>query len=144
MIWLFNTPFELPASFWTTGNNNCLSNDGGKAQVSLISVCGGNVLGGSNRSKLPLIPVKVGVLDNICESISVTNVDTPSPRLRTGFLRLLPLLLHSALLLSSSLPYDYNPHEPLRNLNPVSTNYLECSRSEKLKCHTNLPVGGAA
>ena len=25
MIWLFNALFALPASFWTTGNNNFLS-----------------------------------------------------------------------------------------------------------------------
>ena len=30
----------------------------------------------------------------------------------------------------------------LAYVNPVSTNYLECFRREKWKCHTNLQVGG--
>ena len=73
--------FRLPSGRLVTITYR-FSFNGGTPQASLISVCGGNVVGGSNRSKLPLIPVKAGVLDNIFDTLSVTDVDTSLSKVR--------------------------------------------------------------
>ena len=66
--------FRLPSGRLVTITYR-FSFNGGTPQASLISVCGGNVVGGSNRSKPP-IPVKAGARDNISDTLSVTDVDT--------------------------------------------------------------------
>ena len=61
MIWLFNAPFALPATFWTASNNNFLSFKQIETAAYSSEGC---------------------VLDNISDTLSVTGVDTSLSKFR--------------------------------------------------------------
>ena len=62
------------------------------------------------------IPVKAGVLDNIPDTFSFTDVDTSLSELRIRMSSSSTSPASFGFLLSSSLPHDYNLHGLLRNL----------------------------